>query len=286
MSYSVDELKLIILNVGYAVHDGDWNWNDVRSPFTRLYYVTEGSAQVMTPSGLFTLTPGHLYLIPTFVLHTDIDPSRFEHFYVHVYEDVSSKRRVFEDFDFPFELEAGPLDLDLFRRLCELNPSSELGQLNPSSYHQDSTFRKNLENITARPLWNDMESRGIVYQLVSRFLKDARPKVSTVDDRIHTVLSYIHRNLDKQINTSDLVAIACLSNDHFIRVFKREVGDTPMNYITMMKMQRAQLLLATEKGSIKNVAYGLGYDDHSYFNRVFKSKVGMTPQQYRASRKK
>lgn len=286
MNYSVNDLNFLILNVGYAVHNGDWNWTNVRSPFTRLYYVTKGTAQVRTPSGLFTLTPGHLYLIPTFMLHDDIDESSFEHYYLHIYEDISSKKRVFEDYDFPFELDAGPLDLELFKRICELNPSSGLAQSNPASYDNDTTLLQNLKSVASRSQWVRVESRGILYQLLAKFLRDARPKEDFSDDRIQKVLSYIRKNLDKQISMSDLAALACLSQDHFIRTFKKEVGDTPLNYIMMRKMDRAQLLLATTGHSVKNVAYSLGYDDHSYFNRIFKAKVGMTPRQYMERTKK
>ena len=51
MDYSVDDLRLLVLNVGYAVHNSDWNWKDVSSPFTRLYYVTDGHAQIRMEDG-------------------------------------------------------------------------------------------------------------------------------------------------------------------------------------------------------------------------------------------
>jgi hypothetical protein len=46
MHNSIDELHIFTLNVGYAYHNADWNWQNVRSPFARLYYVTEGEAQI------------------------------------------------------------------------------------------------------------------------------------------------------------------------------------------------------------------------------------------------
>ena len=61
MYYSVDKLHLLTLNVGYAQHVSDWNWKNVRSPFARLYYVTDGQAQIELPSRVQTLTPHHLY---------------------------------------------------------------------------------------------------------------------------------------------------------------------------------------------------------------------------------
>ena len=41
----VDKLHPLVLNVGLAVHNADWNWKNVNSPFTRLYYITEGASQ-------------------------------------------------------------------------------------------------------------------------------------------------------------------------------------------------------------------------------------------------
>lgn len=39
MTQSIDQLHLLILNVGLAIHNADWNWKNVSSPFTRLYYI-------------------------------------------------------------------------------------------------------------------------------------------------------------------------------------------------------------------------------------------------------
>jgi len=40
MASLVDKLHPLVLNVGLAVHNADWNWKNVNSPFTRLYYIT------------------------------------------------------------------------------------------------------------------------------------------------------------------------------------------------------------------------------------------------------
>ena len=56
---------------------------------------------------------------------------------------------------------------------------------------------------------------------------------------------------------------------------------TPIQYITQKKMEKAQLILVTQDISIKNIAYMLGYDDHSYFIRIFKKTIGETPQEYK-----
>ena len=49
MTQSIDQLHLLILNVGLAIHNADWNWKNVSRPFTRLYYIMEGTAQIIFP---------------------------------------------------------------------------------------------------------------------------------------------------------------------------------------------------------------------------------------------
>lgn len=47
MTQSIDQLHLLILNVGLAIHNADWNWKNVSSPFTRLYYIILNSATLL-----------------------------------------------------------------------------------------------------------------------------------------------------------------------------------------------------------------------------------------------
>ena len=87
MNLSIDQLHFLTLNVGFAHQNGDWNWKNVRSPFARLYYVTEGEAQVAIGSDLYTLKPNHLYFISAFVEHSYVCHASFSHYYIHIYED-------------------------------------------------------------------------------------------------------------------------------------------------------------------------------------------------------
>ena len=103
MNLQAEHLNPIVLNTGLAVHDADWNWRNVNSPFTRLYCVTEGAAQVQLDDGLHDLTPGHLYIVPAFCRHTDICHGHFVHYYLHLYEDSRMDENRLEQFDFPFE---------------------------------------------------------------------------------------------------------------------------------------------------------------------------------------
>ena len=282
MTQSIDQLHLLILNVGLAIHNADWNWRNVNSPFTRLYYVTEGAARILLPTGIQELKPDHLYLVPSFTTHSYLCDTHFVHYYLHIYEDHQSESSILEDFSFPTEIPAGDLELPLIKRLCGINPTMQLPQSDPTSYDNNPTLIKNKQ----RTFCDKVESRGIVYQLMARFLKDAQPKTEINDDRIQKVLSYIRKNIYKTIDIDSLAAISCLSKDHFIRLFKKEINNTPLQYINQKKIEKAQLILITDSMPVKNISYLLAYEDHSYFNRLFKKLTGVTPQQYRDRYKK
>lgn len=286
MTQSIDQLHLLILNVGLAIHNADWNWKNVNSPFTRLYYITEGTAKIILPSGVQELKQNYLYLVPSFTTHSYLCDSHFVHYYLHIYEDHQSESSILDDYNFPVEVAAGDLELPLIKRLCQINPSMQLPQSDPDSYDNNPTLIQNIIKNKQRTFCDKVESRGIVYQLMARFLKDAQPKIEVNDNRIQKVISHIRKNIYTLIDIDSLAEISCVSKDHFIRLFKKEIGTTPLQYINQKKIEKAQLILITDNMPVKNIAYLLAYEDHSYFNRLFKKVTGTTPQQYREIYKK
>jgi AraC-like DNA-binding protein len=283
----IDSFHITTLNVGYAHHNADWNWCNVRSPFARLYYVTEGEAQIEFLSAdkksqnTVTLSPDHLYIIPPFSLHNEVCAGSFSHYYIHVYENQNPDNFLLEDFDFPTETEALPSDLALFKRLCILNPFLTLPASNPDYYDNQSSLIKSVSRGQQRSFSDIVESRGILYILMSRFFKTAHCKMIISDNRISQSVIYIRRNIDKNFNIASLASQACMSKDHYIRRFKEETDQTPIVFINNKKMEHAELLLITTEYPIKNIATLLGFEDYSYFNRVFFKHVGITPKKYR-----
>lgn len=281
MNLQVEQMHPLVLNVGLAVHNADWNWKNVNSPFTRLYYVTEGSAQIELPDGIYTLSPKHMYFIPAFTIHTNICKSNFVHYYLHIYEDHYSDNDWLDHWKFPVEIEATNLDLALFKRLCEINPHMTLQKSDPTTYDNNPTLMQNLIKNRQRAFCDKVESRGIVFQLLSRFFKQGQSKIEMEDNRIAKTVLYIRKHLNEAIELEKLAEISCLSKDHFIRLFKKELGTTPLQYINQKKIEKAQLLLITEELAVKEIAFQLAFDDYSYFNRLFKKTTGVTPQEYR-----
>ena len=271
---------LILLNGGIAIHHADWNWKGINSPFARLYLVREGKAKVLMNNLEYELKPLHLYLIPPFTLHGYECDEYFSLYYFHIYEKQTSSLRVLEELAYPFEIQASVHDIHLIERLLEINPGKELRRYDPSFYDNTPTLIQSITNDTRSPYYLSIETKGVIYQLISRFMMNAAYKLEITDNRILKVLHHIRKNIEKLITIEELSALCYLSNDHFIRLFKKEIGYTPMQYINRKKVEKAQLMLITTKLSIKDIAYNLSFNNVSYFNRLFKKITGQTPGNY------
>lgn len=273
--------NFLMLNVGLIRHNGDWNYRNVNSPFTRIYYVTSGEATVVIGEEEYRLSPGHMYIIPPFTTHTDICHGVFEHYYLHIYEEPTSDEDMMSFYEFPFEIEGREIDRILFDTLVRSNEAMTLKSSDPRLYDNENSLISCVKFNRERPIYIRLESMGIVSQFISRFIRHARPKFQVSDERLKVALKMATSKISEPIGVEELAKQACMSTGHFIRLFKDELGCTPMQFLIDRKMLKAKLMLATESVMMKEIAYRLGYEDVSYFTRLFKKHVGITPRQYR-----
>lgn len=276
-----DSRQFILLNAGIAEHHSDWNWDNVSSPFARLYMVREGEATVHMPNGAQKVVPGYIYLIPPFTLHRYECDGYFSLYYFHIYENLSTPRRVLEEYNFPFGIEARELESMLIQRLLEINPNRELHKYDPSSYDNNDSLQSHLKKNLEMPYPASMETDGIINILISRFVASYSKKQDISDSRISKAVSYIRKNIDNEITIEELSSYCYMSKDHFIRLFKKEVGTTPLQYINLRKIEKAQLLLISTEFPVKNIAQALSFSNLSNFNRLFRQTTGTTPIRYR-----
>lgn len=94
------------------------------------------------------------------------------------------------------------------------------------------------------------------------------------------VITFIRENLNEKISMETLSGKACMSKATFYRLFKRELGISPNDFILSEKIARAKQLLSDPKAKIAAVSYELGFTDANYFIKAFKKLVGITPGTY------
>lgn len=281
MTEFIDNLNLILLNVGYSELYANWNWKEVYSPFARFYFVKEGRARTYLNDQVYSLEPGDLCLTPPFTLHNDECDSTFSLYYIHFYEKLVNKESLFDKYEFPFKIKATESDSILIERLHSINPGRQLTNIDPRIYDNDPTFSQSVIQSKKMPLHTIIETQSILSILMSRFLEQRNQKKDDKNERIHKSLKYIHTNINRPISLKTLADISCVTEDHYIRIFKKEMGLTPLKYINAKKIENAQLLLLTTDLPIRDIALELAFDNVSYFNRIFKQATNKTPLEYR-----
>ena len=96
----------------------------------------------------------------------------------------------------------------------------------------------------------------------------------------------IYDNLtNTEFNITEEIKKYGFNIDYFRRCFKKEVGASPLEYITDLRLNRAKTMLLQETFvSIEDVAHSCGFNDSFYFSTCFKKHNGISPLQYRKSK--
>ena len=99
-----------------------------------------------------------------------------------------------------------------------------------------------------------------------------------IDPFLENVLQIINENIeDTSFNVEALAAKAFTSRSNLFKKIKPLTGKSPVALIREMRMEKAKLLLETEKFSVKEIAEKVGFEDSSYFSRVYKKYFGVSP---------
>jgi AraC-like DNA-binding protein len=120
----------------------------------------------------------------------------------------------------------------------------------------------------------------LVRIMQSQNLKMVNDDLATNHNPLAYVVGYIKANLNEKISIDSLSNKACMSKATFYRLFKRELGISPNDYILTEKINKAKELLNKPGNKIAAISYELGFTDSNYFIKAFKKVVGITPGAY------
>ena len=83
------------------------------------------------------------------------------------------------------------------------------------------------------------------------------------------------------VNLRDISAHANLSPYHFLRVYKRAYGETPQEFLTRLRLERAKTLLARGSHNVMEACFEVGFFGLGSFSTLFAGRVGLSPSQHR-----
>ena len=187
------------------------------------------------------------------VLYFD-DNSLFEFKYVTPFLSTSADRKLFcrDDFD---EIDIQSLCLEILDEWNRRRPAFEL------------SIRANILKIFM----------GIFRYWEKETLYHTE---SVMTENIKKALVYILKHYDS-VTESDVAKISGLSYHHFSAAFKRSVGRSFRDYVTLIRMTEAERLIISSDKDVTEIAYSCGFSSTSHFISIFKRLKGVTPGQLR-----
>ncbi|MDR2477900.1 MAG: AraC family transcriptional regulator [Treponema sp.] len=107
-----------------------------------------------------------------------------------------------------------------------------------------------------------------------------KPKIN--HDRLDLIFAYIAENFDNPNLTMEMAADeARLNKFYFSRFMKEQTGQTFSEYLSHMRLHRAEQYLVESDMPVTDIAYSCGFNSIATFNRLFKTYTGTTPSAYR-----
>jgi predicted dithiol-disulfide oxidoreductase (DUF899 family)/AraC-like DNA-binding protein len=100
---------------------------------------------------------------------------------------------------------------------------------------------------------------------------------------VSRVLEYIQAHLDDELTPGHLANVACFSRHHFHRMFRAVVGESVMDHVRRLRLERAAHQLKTQRRPVGQIALDAGYGAQEAFTRIFQAYFGVAPQEYRTS---
>lgn len=153
-------------------------------------------------------------------------------------------------------------------------------------------FEKVLSAFGQEGSFRDLAIAGAILQWLAVLLVTLRPpmarkglEVRGVVDRVLAAEAWANSHLNEVITIGEWSRAVRLNTDYFGRLFKRETGKRPMEWLNERRLQMAAQLLGNTHKSVAEVAEASGFASAFYLSRRFKRHFGVAPQHYRQARR-
>lgn len=259
----MENLEVRVTAAGYNQVWTDWRELDYTPDYNKFYLICEGEGWLKIGDTEYNPRPGEWFLMPQGVRQSFSYTSgpRYTKYWCHFTARIG-ERNLFDLLQTPLwiDTEQDSEPVGLFRELLE--------------HHKDPAI--------AGPLL----VKSAMLKLIAHYLERSsvtpqglRP--AAVSEPLQQVISHIQRCYHRNLTIEELAELAHLQPNYFIRVFKRQFGTSPIQYINKKRLEEAKLLLATTNLLLSEIGDRVGIPDISYLSRTFKAFTGFSPSAYR-----
>ncbi|GAA0871111.1 hypothetical protein GCM10009117_02560 [Gangjinia marincola] len=140
------------------------------------------------------------------------------------------------------------------------------------------------ENHPAKDLFVSNMVQELIIRILQANSRKAYQKLAlekSSSQRFTHVIQYIKKHLSRTISIKELSDQACMSESNFYKVFKQEMGLSPVDFINQERINKAVDLLKGREANLTEIFMACGFSSRSYFNRVFKRYYDLSPGDFR-----
>lgn len=117
-------------------------------------------------------------------------------------------------------------------------------------------------------------------------LDKLRPDALPLSPQTQRVLDFLNLNYMKPLSLGDIAEDVGISESHLCRLLKNETGETFVNILNKIRIQKAEKLIRTGQYKVYEVAELVGFSNYAYFYQVFRKLTGATPTEYQKKSQK
>lgn len=246
--------------------------------FTQLTYILSGKGKYLVDGVSYDAEAGDLFVFNPGVQHKNIVLNWRE----PTVEFVAG----FTDFHFK----------DMPENIIKFQEESHLIKTDSKTRHEiNKHCYEMLAENEAKKLGKYFMLKTHLMQIILLFMRDltdGKTKEKKLDlvinenfQKSYTVkqiINYLDENYTHKISLDQISQKLYLSPVYISKIFKEETGDSPINYLIKIRLEKAkEILERTSSGSVKSIANEVGYEDVYYFSKLFKKNYGISPMYYR-----
>lgn len=249
-----------------------WHWHEA----LEFDYVAEGSVKVSTTTQTYTFQKNQGFFINSNVLTTMVREQ-------NCVLDSHLFHPVFLGGHFKSVFETKYLHPVTQNRHVELIPL--LGQT--EQQRQILGKLRQLTLLQSRPD-TEFQTRNLLSEIWLLLLEEVKNQntrdtgaSSRNQDRILTMMAYIHDNYREKLTLEEIADSAAISTRECLRCFQTSIRQSPMDYLITYRLGVAKKLLETTALPVTEVALRSGFNSPAYFSKMFRQYTGKTPVAYR-----
>lgn len=241
--------------MGYATVDDKWKTDGLATPFHRLYFIESGMGSLTAGGETLMLEPGRVYLLPARLPCSYRCEGRLSQLFFHFNLTLPDGFDLLRNVRRPAALEV-PTELTQRLRQCCDAPD----------YAGVLTVRTAILSL----LQKMHESCDFAWDIMPEYSKC-----------VATALRQIGKNLSARLHIDDLLPQCHVSRSYLTRLFRKEVGHSVKDHITLQLVAEAQRMLSHTEASVEKISSDLEFCSQFYFSEWFKRNCRVSPLQYR-----